>query len=145
MPTRINPANAAVSAVEQAAALYRVPSFRMQSRTIEVVGAGGRKRPMFMGQWTDELGEVHRKGMADLLLTPRVNLARVLKQAGGVLLGNFWIPVPLWVECKSGSGELEPEQQLFRNYVIACGSFYLEAHDCADVVIQWFDEHGVTR
>ena len=135
MPTRVNASNAVVGAVCDAAALFNVPAFRMNTRTVEVVGVGGRSRPMFFGQWTDDLGVLHRKGMADLLLTPRI----------AIWTDNLKVTVPLWVECKSGSGELEPDQILFRDFVLRGGAYYLEAHDCADVVIQWFSEFGVVR
>src|SRR5271169_5827101 len=67
--------NAAMSAVEGAAGLYGVRCYRMQSRTFTVTGAGGRDRPMFIGAWHDRCGIVHSKGMADFLLTPRIQVS----------------------------------------------------------------------
>jgi hypothetical protein len=105
---------------------------------------------MFFGQWTDA-GEVHRKGMADLLLTPTVNFWPCLISQYGLdfplLLRDMHlkVTVPLWVECKSGRGKLEPEQIAFRDHVQKSKNFYLQAHDCADVVIEWFNLFGVIR
>jgi hypothetical protein len=135
---KVSASNAVVSAIESAAAIYGVRSYRMNSRTFMVPGAGGRERPMFMGQWKDENGETHRQGMADLLLTPRIPV--VTATVGRVLMS-----VPLWVECKSGSGKLEPEQKLFRDDVTKAGAFYIEAHDSAQAVIDWFTIFGVSR
>ena len=89
---------------------------------------------MFMGQWTDRFGTVHRKGMADLLMHP------LLETGDGFLISSV-----LWVECKAGSGRLEPEQKLFRDDVTERGAFYLEIHDGPDALIQWFKAKGVRR
>jgi hypothetical protein len=153
MAKKISAANAAVSACVSAAALFGVPAYRMQSRVVTVVGAGGGNRPMFIGEWIDDMGVKHYRGMADLLLTPCIDPFTLC----GVK-GQFFIPmnqradlpmnriaVPLWVECKSGSGELEPEQKLFRDRVVSAGNFYVEAHDSADAVIAWFQQMGVRR
>ena len=93
---------------------------------------------MFMGQWTDRFGAIHRKGMCDLLLTPRIDVAPFDS------IGNL-VCVPLWVECKYGSGRLEPEQKLFRDDVLERGAFYLEVHDGPDALIEWFKSKGVRR
>ena len=118
-----------------------------------VTGAGGRERPMFMGQWKDDLGEIHKKGMADLLLTPKIPVSHL---AGKSLIHipmntsmkeeqPAFVCVALWVECKSGSGRLEPEQKLFRDDVLKAAAFYLEIHDSAEDVIEWFEQMGVRR
>lgn len=143
MPTKINASNAVVTAISQAAAIYGVPCFRMQSRTFEVAGAGGRKRPMFIGQWTDGYGTIHRCGMPDLLLQPRVNFWRIVTQGNPGLSSDLKVTVPLWVECKSGSGVLGLNQRAFRDYVVESGAYYLEAHDSADIVVRWFENFGV--
>ena len=65
-------ANGLMLAAYQCAMMMHVPAFRMQSRVFTVVGAGGRPRPMNMGEWTDDLGEKHTAGMADWLMTPRI-------------------------------------------------------------------------
>jgi hypothetical protein len=109
---------------------------------------------MFFGQWNDDLGIVHRKGMADLLLTPRIAVWPALQEGNPKWLMpvetapfdiRLRVTVPLWVECKSGSGELDPEQIAFRDHVVKSGAYYLEAHDCADVVLEWFEFYWVLR
>jgi hypothetical protein len=138
MPTKVNAANAVVSAVEMACALYGVPCYRQQSRAFQVVGKGGRQRPMFIGQWRDETGQLHFAGMADLLLTPQV-----LWRTQNPCFNR--VCVPLWVECKAGSGRLSVDQQAFRDDVLAAGAYYIEAHDSAAPVVDWFEAHGVKR
>lgn len=152
MPTKIKASNAVTNAILDAAALYRVPAFRMQSRVLPVIGKGGRSRPMFFGSWTDDLGVLHHSGMADLLLQPRISISKIITESIPGLLpavpnhdSHFKITVPLWVECKSGTGKLREDQIAFRDYVVKGGAFFLEAHDCADSVIDWFDAFGVTR
>lgn len=142
MPRPISASNAVVSAVENAALLYGVRCYRMNTRTFEVTGQGGRKRPMFMGSWRDELGQHHFTGMADLLLTPRVRLPIM---NGDKFVDIATATVCLWVECKSGTGRLSPEQQLFRDDVMKTGAAFIEARDSADAVIEWFDRMGVKR
>lgn len=139
MPKRVSASNAVGHAIEYTCAIYGVPCFRMQSRAFTVIGAGGRSRPMFMGEWKDENGTVRRKGMADYLLTPRIRIEFPTVKF-------FFAPtVALWVECKSGTGELSADQILFRDYVLKSGAYYIEAHDSADAVVEWFKDHGVTR
>jgi hypothetical protein len=142
MPKHVSASNSAVSSVEHAAALYGVRCYRMNSRTFEVEGAGGRKRPMFMGAWKDELGQHHFTGMADLLLTPRVRLPIM---DGSKFIDIATATIPLWVECKSGTGRLGPEQIAFRDDVVKAGAAYIEARDSAEAVIAWFDKMGVRR
>lgn len=127
----ISASNAVVSSIEQAAMIYGVRSYRMNTRTFQVVGAGGRERPMFMGQWRDRFGTIHFKGMGDLLMTPFVPVAGMC--------------VALWCECKAGTGRLTGDQQLFREDVEEAGASYLLAHDGPDVVIEWFQKMGVRR
>jgi len=128
--------NSVVRAVEQAAALYNVPAYRMQSRVFDI-GSKGRVRPMFTGQWRDALGVRHTSGMADLLLTPKL---RVIGKDG-----EAWLATVLWVECKAGAGRQSETQRDFQIHVESCGAFYLLAGDSADQVIQWFKDHGVER
>lgn len=152
MGKAISASNAVVNAVEMAAAMFGVRCYRMNSRTFKVIGAGGRERPMFMGQWKDELGVVFYKGMADLLLTPRVtihqktSLIHIPINTPASMPSNLIIAcVPLWVECKSGSGVLTKEQKAFRDDVVKAGAFYIEAHDSADEVIAWFEAMQVRK
>jgi hypothetical protein len=152
MAKTISASNAVVNAVEAAASLYGVRCYRMNSRTFTVAGAGGRDRPMFMGQWRDEFGTLYRKGMADLLLTPRIiinqppSLIHVpMNTPAGAQSKPFAACVPLWVECKSGSGVLTVEQRAFREDVRKAGAFYIEAHDSADEVIVWFEAMQVRK
>jgi hypothetical protein len=146
MPKQVSAANAAMSAVEYAAALYGVRAYRQQSRMFRVPGAGGTERPMFMGQWKDKLGVVHYKGIADLLLTPTIT--RLAHGDGKIRMYTqlpFPVTVALWCECKSGGGRLKPEQIDFRDDVTDAGAFWIQARDSADVVIDWFDHYGVRR
>lgn len=152
MAKSVSASNAVVNAVETAAAMFGVRSYRMNSRVFRVTGAGGRERPMFMGQWKDELGTVYHKGMADLLLTPRIafnqktSLVHIPINTPASSPSNLIsVCVPLWVECKSGSGVLTKEQKAFRNDVVKAGAFYIEAHDSADDVIAWFESMQVRR
>lgn len=142
---KIKASNAIVSAIQDAAALYRVPCFRMQSGAMTVQGDGGRERPMFFGGWTDDLGVLHHSGMSDLLLMPRVSVSSVIAPYIPNHDTRLMITVPLWVECKAGTGKLRIEQRAFRDYVLKSGAFFLEAHDCADVVIDWFRKFKVER
>jgi hypothetical protein len=131
---RTTPGNAAMAAVADAAALYGVRAYRMQSRTFTVKGAGGRDRPMFMGGWTDRLGVHHTKGMADFLLTPKIKIATGLR-----------ICVALWVEVKAGRDSLSADQVAFRDDVIDAGACWICAQDSCEELIAWFQKHGVER
>lgn len=156
MARKISASNAVVQAIETAASLYGVRSYRMNSRTFTVPRGDGTDRPMFMGMWKDEVGTVHRKGMADLLLTPQVPLSKLQPPTALVhipmnhnttrgLLGEAKITVVLWVECKSGMGKLRVEQKAFRDDVLEAGAYYIEARDDADDVVAWFEKMGVRR
>jgi hypothetical protein len=136
---RVSASNAVVQAVEIAAALYGVPCYRMQSRVVSLTSSSGRSRPVFIGKWKDRNGEEHNGGMADLLLTPSIDFT----VSPSIAIGT--VTVPLWAECKFGQGRLSPEQKLFRDDVIAIGAYYLEIHDSAEQLIQWFKDHGVER
>jgi hypothetical protein len=139
-------ANSVIKACEDVCALYRVPCFRMQSRVFTVRGAKGRERPMFAGQWRDGDGVLHTSGMADLLAMPRINF--VMKQSDGITHNSrlfHLATVPLWIECKSGTGKLSPDQQAFKSYVEASGAYFLEVRDSADQLLEWFKAHGCTR
>jgi hypothetical protein len=131
-------ANSVVSAVEQACALYGVRCYRQQSRAITVVGAGGRPRPMFMGQWRDKEGTLHYSGIPDLLLTPCLCFG----DGEGFQVHQC---VVLWVECKAGAGKLNPKQKAFKEDVEEAGAFYIECRDSADSVIRWFEAYDVVK
>ena len=133
------PGNANMAAVAEAAALYGVPYYRMQSRTFTVEGAGGRKRPMFAGGWHDRTGIFHAKGMADFLLTPRIKIYGI-----GMLVPVV-TSVALWVECKAGRDRLSEEQIAFRDDVLSAGAFWLCAEGSCEELIAFFKAHGVTR
>lgn len=149
MAKQVSASNAVVSSCEEAAIIFGVPTYRMNSRVFTVVGAGGRSRPMFVGKWKDRYGDEHNGGMADLLLTPTVRVASLFPAISGWMgmsaASELLITVPLWCECKYGSGRLEPEQKLFREDVLARGAFYLEIHDGPDQLLEWFKEKGVRR
>jgi hypothetical protein len=149
-------ANGLMLAVAQVCGLYSVPAFRMQSRTLMVTGPHGRVRPMFMGEWTDDLGEKHRSGMADWLLTPRIreNINATLKfssQGVGVapppllVASVIGVVVPVWCECKAGlSARMTPDQIAFKTYVENNGAYHIELRD-PDELIAFFVSHGVTH
>lgn len=145
MARQISASNAVVSSIEEAAGLFGVRSYRMNTRTFTVIGAGGRERPMFMGQWRDRYGIQHKKGMADLLLTPRIRISGRIDKAGHVVGAPSAFCVALWCECKAGTGRLSDDQKLFRDDVLDAGAYYLQIHDGPDAVISWFEEMGVRR
>lgn len=134
--------NSVVKAAEQACALHGVPSYRMQSRVMTVVGMGGKERPMFFGGWTDDDGTQYKGGMTDLLATPTV---RFNCSGGGWPTISFAATTPLWIECKAGSGELTHDQIKFRDHVLRNGASHMLLRDCADELITWFVTHGVKR
>jgi hypothetical protein len=134
-------ANAVVYAAEQVCALYGVQCTREQSRVINVEGAAGRWRPMFFGKWTDDEGNVHNSGRADLLARPRVWFSFTGEYAQR--LERF--TVPLWIECKSGKGRLTPDQIAFKKWVEDNGDHYVLIHDDVRPLIAWFDAHGVKK
>lgn len=134
--------NSVVQAVEQVAALYRVPCYREQS-VVFTVENGGKSRPIFVGKWTDRFGTEHTKGKPDCLLTPRIQAP--VFDGSQIPVGHVRECVPLWCECKFGSGELSDDQKAFRDDVLAAGAYYLECRDSADSLIDWFTRHGVKR
>jgi hypothetical protein len=91
---------------------------------------------MFMGQWRDKTGKLYYGGMPDLLLTPQVNFSEMQDETAAVAL---------WVECKAGTGRLNPNQQAFKEDVEEAGAFYIECRDSADSVIRWFEAYDVRR
>jgi hypothetical protein len=123
--------NAVVAAAQQACALYRVPCWRMNSLPVMVPKRGGGMRPICVGQWIDGNGETRNAGMADLLAQPAIELDFPI------------VTVPLWIECKAGSGKLTPDQKDFRDFVLGIGAYWLELRDCADALLAWFKENGV--
>jgi hypothetical protein len=137
--------NAVMKSVEDLCGLYRVPSLRMQSRMFTVAGEGGRERPFFVGEWTDELGVKHRGGMGDLLLQPKITIQSKVKLRGEEVPFNVSFVTPLWVECKSGAGKQTPEQKLFQAWVQSIGASYLLVNDSCDQLMVWFKEHGVRK
>lgn len=136
-------ANALVSSTMQVCSLYGVDHFRMQSRVIQVEGTAGRWRPFYIGTWTDRFGNVHHKGMADLLTRPRVKI--LLAPAMQPPVPYVVVTVPLWIECKSGTGRLTPDQREFRAHVEWNGEHYLEIRDDLRPLMEWFDKMGVTK
>ncbi len=96
---------------------------------------------MFTGEWTDKQGRLRRKGMADLLATPTIEQWCGCDDSQTC----FDVAVPLWIECKAGTGELSADQRDFRDFVKGAGAGYLCLRDSADELIEWFNEKGVTR
>lgn len=126
-------ANAMMYSIGQVCDLYRVEYLRMQSRTVIVPGAAGRSRPMFFGAWRDQFGNTHRRGMADMLVRPRVPV------------GSQFVTMLLWVEAKSGAGKLNHDQLAFKSYVESNGEYWMELHDTTEPLERWFKEHSVSR
>ena len=81
MSKHISASNAVVGAVLNAAALFGVQGYRMQSRQFTVAGEEGRPRPMFMGQWDDRFGTHHYAGMSDVLLSPKIKITPTVRVA----------------------------------------------------------------
>lgn len=134
-----------MSAVEDVCGLFGVPCLRMQSRTFTVPGVGGRERPFFVGEWRDADGVKHRKGMADLLLQPRVSMLVAVTVKGQELKVPLSFTVPLWVECKAGSGKLDAEQEAFRDWVLSIGAAYICVTDSCEELMQWFKNKNVEK
>jgi len=128
-------ANAVVWSVEQILNLYGVRYTREQSRVLQIEGAAGRFRPMYFGKWTDDDGNVHTSGKADLLARPRIVVGKELPR----------ISVPLWIECKSGKGTLSHDQWAFRKWVTDNGDYFLTIHDDTRPLTEWLDSHQVRK
>lgn len=141
----ISPGNAAMKAIADAAALYNVPVFRMQSRTFTVKGRGGTDRPMFIGGWVDECGRQRKRGMADLLLMPQIKIPAHYGDGSPVHCVPTIVCVPLWCEVKAGRDSLSQDQSDFRDFVIKAGAFWLCCRDSAEELLEWFDDFGVRR
>jgi hypothetical protein len=124
-------------AVEQVCGLYGVQCTREQSRTFNVQGAAGRWRPLFIGQWTDSFGKIHRQGRADFLARPRIRFDNALIQT--------YVSIPLWIECKSITGRQTPDQAAFQRWVQANGDYYMLLREDVRPLMTWFDEHGVVK
>lgn len=128
-------ANSVVAACIDVARYYCIPVYRQQS--LALPGAG---RPIPSGIWYDTLGQKQTKGKADLLLTPCIDLNPYYDCLKAII-----IAVPLWVECKHGTGRLSPEQKYFKAEVEKAGAFYLLCHDSADALWTWLKDHNVER
>jgi hypothetical protein len=133
--------NPTMYAVEQVCGLYGVQVTREQSRTF-TVETGGRWRPMFFGQWTDEFGK-RRFGKADFLARPRIAFGFDPPSSRG------YISVPLWIECKSRTGKTNSKTRLdqaaFEAWVTKNGDSYLRVQEDIRPLIAWFDAHGVVK
>ena len=148
--------NPTMYAVEQVCGLYGVQVTREQSRAF-TVESGGRWRPMFFGEWTDEFGK-RRFGKADFLARPRVRLpfmepsdvedARALNMPLPPVFYR-WQSVPLWIECKSLTGKTNSKTKLdqaaFKAWVTKNGDAYLRVQEDIRPLIAWFDAHGVVK
>lgn len=137
------PENDVQAAIEQVCQIYSVPCFREQSRVLRI-----GKGLVFYGKWRDGRGVWHSCGKADYLLTPQIEI-------GSAMLHR--ITVPLWVEAKAGKERAAKpnrcmcgdtaldHQEHFRKYVTGAGAYHLIVRDSAEVLIQWFREHGVIK
>lgn len=130
--------NPVMYAVEQVCGLYGVQFTREQSRVFKVE-SGGRWRPMYFGQWTDQNG-ARRFGKADFLTRPRIRLDGI---------SPLRISVPLWIECKSLEGKTNRKTKLdqaaFEQWVRKNGDFYMRVQEDIRPLVAWFDEHGVEK
>jgi hypothetical protein len=145
--------NPTMYAVEQVCGLYGVQVTREQSRSI-TVESGGRWRPMFFGQWTDEFGK-RRFGKADFLARPRIRT--IVKVRGWAVADGdgieLYLPTPLWIECKSLEGDKNRrknlktmgDQEAFKRWVESNGDFYLHIVEDVRPLIAWFEAHGVVK
>ena len=131
--------NPVMYAVEQVCGLYGVQVTREQSRAFNVE-TGGRWRPMFFGQWTDDLGARHF-GKADFLARPRIVIDEQM--------GPRMLSVPLWIECKSLAGKTNRktkfDQAAFEQWVTKNGDYYMRIQEDVRPLIAWFDAHGVEK
>jgi len=148
--------NAVMYAVEQVCGLYGVQVMREQSMRYNVQKANGTWRPIFIGQWTDNCGQIHRAGKADFLARPRISIAPEMLDCrdgivtpygtvAGVTVTKRRVSIPLWIECKSLTGRASTEQLFFKKYVEANGDAYLLLREDVRPLIAWFDAHGVEK
>lgn len=134
--------NGVMKAVEDVCNLYDVPVTRMQSRTFTVPGKGGKERPFFVGEWIDRMGVKRRKGMADLLAQPSVCLGVL---TGKKELSTTTVTIPLWIECKAGTGKLTGDQQAFKEWVDEIGAAYLCVTDSCEELLNFFKHYDLRR
>jgi hypothetical protein len=113
---RGTPEGAVQGSVLELLVVERIWHRRMQSRTLQVEGKGGRARPMFFGS----------VGMADILATPLVERENGACQCS-------MEPAVLWIECKAEDGRQSPAQKEFEAEVTAEGHHYLVARSIEDV------------
>lgn len=137
--------NSVMKAVEDLCGFYGVPATRMQSRMFEVPGVGGRMRPFFVGEWTDQWGEKHQGGMADLLLQPKITVRATVTVKGVDCVVPLMFVSPLWVECKAGTGKQTPKQKLFQEWTEHIGASYLLVNDSCEQLLEWFIKRGVKK
>jgi hypothetical protein len=136
--------NAVMVAVEQVLDFYGVQHTREQSRVVTVPrGDGQGFRPMYFGKWIDNQGDVHTGGRADILARPKLPMRAIL------LNGEHWpadfVSVPLWIECKSGSGSQRREQREFQAWVTSNGDYYLLIRDDVNPLLEWLKARGVRK
>lgn len=115
------PEGAIQSSILEYLSIEKIWHCRMQSRTFQVPGKGGKLRPMFVGT----------VGMADILAIPKVQNGYVW----GVLE-----TIVLWIECKAGKGRQSAAQKEFEDEVCKAGHYYLVAHSIDDVR-DWLKSH----
>jgi len=135
--------NGVVKAVLDVCGLYGVPALRMQSRTFTVPGVGGTERPFFVGEWTDVEGVKPRRGMADLLLMPTVHVKVIPHGEDRPVVMNTTLP--LWCECKAGTGTPDSEQKAFGRWAHSIGCGYLCITDSCQELMDWFTQMGVKK
>lgn len=102
------PEGAVQNAILEYLTIEKIWHCRMQSRTFQVPGVGGKTRPMFVGT----------VGMADILAMPRLRSGH---------------PAALWIECKAERGRQSAAQKEFEAEVMAAGHYYLLARSIDDV------------
>lgn len=124
---RGTPEGAVQGSVLALLAVERIWCCRMQSRTLQVPGRGGRMRPMFFGS----------VGMADILATP------LMERENGAC-EQYTEPAILWIECKAENGRQSEAQKTFEREVTEAGRHYLVARSIDDVR-KWLKENAARR
>ena len=102
-------------------ALEKVWAIRINTSTMIVEDANGKKRPV--------RSHSGGKGIADIQALVQVGWGRV-----DTVHGTLGLCVPLWIEVKSSTGKQSSEQRSFELDVVTRGHRYLIARSIEDVI-----------
>lgn len=116
----VTPEGAVLASVLELLTIYRIWHERRNTRVLDVVGAGGKTRPMTFGT----------PGTGDIFCTP--------------FYASSIHPLCLWIEVKSEGGRQSTTQKEFQAGVEAAGHHYLLARSIDDVQ-KWFKDWEVQR